>query len=288
MAKRRTESLITEAVLCKVLGWNIEFLSGGYGTYKQEELLKILQYIYATYGQKLWLNIGTMNKKMMEPLLPYIEGVSGSVECLNNELHDFVCPSKPLQPIFNTLKEAKSLGLKTGITIIIGLGETISDYAQMRDFIKEYSIDRVTFYRLNPHPGTIYTKGPTTEYYVEWISQTRKDFPELEIIAGSWKDKLDEIHLLLKAGADNITKFQSTGMFGTELAAKIENEVAKAGKTFQGTLTKLPDVDWDAEIDKIDIPEDLKLKVKNKIKSYLKMMSGNIRERQDKKHILQE
>ncbi len=275
MAKRRPESLVTEALLCRELGWNIEFLSAGYGAYRYDELLRVIRFIYAAYTKKMWLNIGTLNEKQLQDYAPYIEGVSGSVETLDPKLHDTVCPSKPLGPIIQTLDAAKARGYKTGITIIIGLGEDITHFLLLKKFIMQHQIDRITFYRLNPHEGTPFTEGPASDYYARWIALTRIAFPAIEIIAGSWVDRVDEIHLLLQAGANNITKFPSTSMFNSSFARRIEKEVRLGGRILQGTMTKLPAKDWNAIIDELDpviFDSARKEKIKKRMQSYLKMM----------------
>ena len=48
----RIESLITEVLLCKELGWNIEFLSGGYDAYNDDELRNILGKNYSSIWEK--------------------------------------------------------------------------------------------------------------------------------------------------------------------------------------------------------------------------------------------
>ena len=129
---------------------------------------------------------------------PYIEGVCGSIECSDEKLHDKLCPSKPLKPIINMLDYASSHNIKTAITIIIGLGERIEDYGLLKDFITVHKIDRITFYALNPHETKFFSDGPDPKYYVSRIAKTRIDFPKLEIIAGSWVDRLSEINMLIK------------------------------------------------------------------------------------------
>jgi len=276
MAKRRVESLVTEALLCRELGWNIEFLSAGYGAYREDELLRVLRFIHAAYTKKVWLNIGTLNEKQLQDYAPYIEGVSGSVETLDPKLHNIVCPSKPLGPIIQTLNTAKTHGYKIGITIIIGLGEDISHFLLLNDFIIQHNIDRITFYRLNPHEGTSFTSGPASEYYARWIALTRIHFPCIEIIAGSWVDRVEEIHLLLQAGANNITKFPSTSMFNSSFARRIEEEVHLGGRVLSGTMTKLPSKDWDAVIDELNpaiFDSARKEKIKKRMQSYIKVMT---------------
>ena len=226
--------------------------------------------IFNITNQKQWLNIGTLTKDEIKQFMPYIEGVCGAVECINPEIRKNVCPSKPIEPITRMLKDAEELGLKKSITIIIGIGETEKDIPLLIDFIKEQKIDRITFYALNPHKGTPFKKGPETKYYVQWIKETRKAIPKLQIIAGSWVNRLSEIHLLLEAGADAITKFPVIQLFGSKFARQIEEEAKKAGRDFECTMTRLPMIDADKEVAKLD--EEIKEKVKSKLAELLKKM----------------
>ncbi len=271
-AKRHPASILAEALLCKILGWKIEFLSGGYESYTKKELLSLIKNIYKIYKKKLWLNIGVLDEKTLMLFKPYIIGVTGAVECINPRLHDYLCPSKPLDEIISMFKVCDKLGLKKSITIIIGLGETIEDFSLLKKFIAKHKLDKITFYALNPHPNTIFKKGPDPLYYAEWIRKTRQAFPELEIVAGSWVNRLDEISLLLKAGANGITKFPAIKLFSTEYAHKIEEQAELAGRKFIGTLTKLPKIDIDEEVNQLDLHDDLKEKIKIKLLSYIKQM----------------
>ena len=270
LARRKKESILAEAIICKNLGWKVEFLSGGYESYSINELVDITKHIYLITGQKQWLNIGTLSKEELIKFKPYIDGVCGAVECVNPALHDDLCPSKPISSIIKMFKDCDSLGLKKAMTIIIGLGETSEDIPLLIDFIKKNQISRITFYALNPHKRTIFTKGPSTKDYVKWISVVRDEFPDLFIIAGSWVDRLQEISSLLDAGADAITKFPSIKLFGTKFAKQIEEHAKLAGREFVGSLTKLPLVDWDKELSNID--ENLRNKVKIKLNQYLAKM----------------
>ena len=81
---------------------------------------------------------------------------------------------------------------------------------------------------------------------------------------------MDEIHSLLKAGADAITKFPSIKKFNSKFAKKIEAEAKKAKRKFEGTLTKLPKMDVDKDLSKIKIEKGLKERVKEKVMEYLK------------------
>ena len=258
-ALRSKESVLAEALICKKMNWKIEFLSAGYNSYSKDKLLDLVKEIYGITKQKQWLNIGTLTKEELNRFKPYIEGVSGSVECVNLDIRNKVCPSKPLDEITKMFKDADELGLKKAITIIIGLGETINDFDKLKDFIKKHKIDKIIFYALNPHENSVFKKGPEKEYYVEWIRRTRKEFPKLKITAGSWMNRFDEISSLLKY-ADNITKFPSIKLFNSKYSKKIIDEVKKSGREFKSNFSYVPDI-------KVD---DIKLE--RHVKKYIKLM----------------
>jgi len=111
-ARRSFASILAEAILCKKLGWKIEFLSGGYESFTKDELFFLIKNIYRIYGEKLWLNIGVLNKKDLKLFKPYIEGVCGTVETITPKLHNEICPSKPIKPIETMFRYCDELKLK--------------------------------------------------------------------------------------------------------------------------------------------------------------------------------
>jgi len=264
--RRSLQSILAEAIICKVCGWPVEFISGGCDTYTDKELLNIIKSIYKITKQKQWLNLGILNEKQLSLFKPYTQGICGTVECVTPKLRDKICPSKPLKEIEDMFKIADKLKLKKTITIILGLGETLDDFKHLKAFITKHNLNRITFYRLKPQKGTRFeNKKPiTSRYYVEWIKKTRKEFPKLKIVAGSWLTHLTEIHKLLNAGADSITKFPSIRKFNTKYAKTIEAEANKVA-TFKGTLTKIP---------KINV-KNLDKKIKLQLEKYLKRMKNN-------------
>jgi len=276
-ARRRMESILAEAFLCKKMGWKIEFLSAGYGSFTMPELFEIVKSVHEIYGEKLWLNVGVLGEKILENMKPYLEGACGSVETLNPEVRKIACPSKPLKDIEYMFTACCKLGLKKAMTIIIGLGETEKDIPVLLDFIKKHAIDKITFYALNPTKGTIYTKGPETGYYLKWVKQTREAFPDLEIVTGSWVERNDEINRLLKAGADAFTKFPSIKLFNSPYAQRIENEISQAGFRLEGSLTRRDPIDI-SEIDQFSFSKELKESIKKKLLLYLKQLEkSNVR-----------
>ncbi|MBR9699784.1 radical SAM protein [Candidatus Woesearchaeota archaeon] len=272
--KRSSASIIAETILAKHLGWDIGFFTGGIGVLSQDELVFLLKAISEIIDEKVWLSVGPLTKKQLEVYLPYIKGVVGSTETINPELHKKVCPSKPLKPYERMFESAKELGLKRAMTFIVGMGESREDFSLLKEFISKYDISKIHVYGLIPQKGTPMENYPvpSTEDQAWWISQLRQEFPSLDIQCGIWEDRIDRIHDLLEAGANTISKFRAIKLFGSPLARQIEEEAAKAGRTFRGTLTVLPDVDWDKEVDKLSLDDEMKGHVRKKLHQYIKGM----------------
>ena len=238
-ARRKFESILAEAELTRRMGWNIEFLSGGYGSFKTHEIKNIAQNIYSITGKPVWLNLGITGE--LEDYGNEIAGITGAIEVANPELHRKICPSKSIEDIVEMLELAGDLGFKKSITIILGLGETPEDIRYMWNLIEDVGIDRVTFYSLNPHKDTIYENSPqpASLYYAGVVAATRIKFPSLEIVTGTWIDNLANIGPLILAGANGLTKFPLFKMFGTRYGKRVEEEVFWAGRKLQGTFTDL-------------------------------------------------
>ena len=273
-AKRSMASILAEAYLCKKLGWKIGFLSAGYGSYTQKSILDLCKNVHEISNQKLWLNIGVLNEKTIEPLVPYLEGICGAVETTNEKVHKKTAPNKPIKPIENMYKLCDKYNLKKSMTFIVGLGETIEDFQKLKDFIQKNNINKIIFYALNPIKGTAFekSKGPEINYYVEWIKKTRKTFPNLIIVAAPWVNRVDYIHLMLNAGADAITKFPAIKLFNTIHAKNIEKEIKSSNYEMRGTFTKMPNIDFE-DIDKLTSNSQLKTKIKTKLKQYINQMN---------------
>ncbi len=270
-ARRSTESILAEFILAKNLGWEIGFFSGGTNVIPQEEMIFLLKAIQEITGEKTWLNVGPLSHLNLEDYAPYLKGVVGSIETVNPGIHRKVCPSKPVRPYESMFAEAKKLGLKRGMTIILGLGETEEDLPLLLDFIRKYGISKLHLYSLIPHPGTLFENSPlpSQEYQAWWIAQLRINFSRLDIQCGIWEDRVERTSFLLKAGANSFSKFKALKLFGTKVASRLEEQAGLAGRKFEGTLTLLPDVDWEKEVSKLSIDEGLKRKIKEKLKLYL-------------------
>lgn len=238
-AKRKPWSILAEAELINRIGWGVEFLSSGYGAYTKNELKELVEMIAHVTGRPQWLNVGVMEGKELQ-FGREVEGIIGSVETVSKKRGE-ICPSKPLKPIKKMLKEAKETGLKTGITIVLGLGEKVEDIPVLLDTIGELELDRITLYSLNPHSGTAMEDSPppASIYQAGVIALTRLEFPKIQIIGGTWIDQLPNIGLMLLAGANGITKYPLFSMFGNRHGKKVEEEVRFANRKLLGTFTDM-------------------------------------------------
>lgn len=236
-ARRNVNNIYAEAEMCKRLDWNIEFLSGGYESFTTSEIKEIATTIKNITGEGVWLNTGITDE--LEEYGSEIKGITGALEVANPKIHESVCPSKKIEDISNMLDVAGDLGFKKAITVILGLGETLSDLDYLIDYIKDHKIDRVIFYSLNPHKYTIYANSsqPASLYYAQVIAHVRLAFPDIEIICGTWIDNLANIGILILSGANGITKFPLFKMFGTKYGKRVEEEVKWSGRKLKGTFT---------------------------------------------------
>ncbi|WP_321422644.1 radical SAM protein [uncultured Methanobacterium sp.] len=251
-ARRRVEAILAEAEMVRRMGWNIEFLSGGYGAFTTPEIKNIATEIHQITDNPVWLNVGITSE--LDVYGEEVTGVTGAVEVANPELHRKICPSKPLNDITGMLTEAGDLGFKKAITIILGLGETPEDLQYLWEMIQDLEIDRIIFYSLNPHPDTPYadTPQPASLYYAGVVAATRIKFPQLEIITGTWVDNLANIGPLILAGSNGITKFPLFKMFGTRYGRRVEEEVHWTGRKLQGTFTDHSCLDGESPRSELD------------------------------------
>lgn len=274
-ARRSRKSVFTEAIISRSANWKLEFLTGGYDVCSFDEILEIVKVCSQIFGEKLWLNLGILKREELEQLKPYVEGIVASLETSNKKLHAKVCPDKDFDEYIDLLKIAEELGFKKGLTIVLGLGESIDDYANAKQLINDLKIDRVTYYALRPVRGTPYANGPEPEDVVEWIANTRIDFPSLDIMAGTAASRIPEINYFLQAGANGFTKLPATKIFGSQLADQILAQAKDAGRLLKSEFATLDSSDWNSIVDNLSLSDKDKEELLAKLDDYKKMMSSH-------------
>lgn len=277
-ARRGKASIIAETILCKELGWDIGFFTGGINILSDDELEFLLKVMNEIAEDKIWLSIGAISKEKLERFKPYIKGIVGSVETVNPILHDKICPSKPLQPYVDMFQNAINLNIKRAMTFIVGMGEKKEDLPLFIDFIRKNKIDKIHVYGFIPHEGTEMEniKAPSKEQESWWIANFRINFPKLDIQCGIWDDRLDYIPTLLKAGSNSISKLKALKFFGTNVAKEIVHQSKIVRKKFTSEIVKIPNVNWDIKIDNLKtLSDELKVEVKKKLEIYLNSFEKN-------------
>lgn len=287
---RSLESLYAEALLVKMAGWKVEFLSSGYGAFDTNKIVEVAKGVATITGEPVWLNTGVIGKDEMAFFGNELRGITASIETFTEELFKKLCPSKNWDNMLDFLDVASSLGYKKGLTIILGVGEKREDLYNLFEIIKNYKIDRVTFYSLNPHKGTIFENSvpPSSLYYLDIVSETRIMFPKLEIVTGIWSDRINLVGPLLMAGSNGITKFSWQKFYGSSLGKTLTSEIEEFEKysrrRFEGSMTDLSLLQnsIDFPINALYANEDVKKKIveqseqiKDRINSYISEIKRN-------------
>jgi biotin synthase-like enzyme len=279
-AKRSLASILTDALFGVYFGWRIEFLTGGYRIFSFDELLEKARLVSKIFGHKLWINLGTLKEDQLIKLKPYVEGVCASIETIDEQLHNDVCPDKPIKPYSDFLKLADKHGFKKSMTIVVGLGEKKEDFSLLAKFIEEHKLDRITFYALKPVKGTEFENvpSPDIDYYSWWIAKTRIRFPKLEIIAGLTPKTPGYAGQILRAGANAITKFPILRKYGTE-DAKLINELAeKNGRPLTSKMVEKPNKEKIFRLlESKDLDKEIEQEVKNLVEMHLRRIEKNIK-----------
>lgn len=233
-ARRSLASLSAEAYLAKHLSWKVQ-MTPGYLQHDIQNVLQICKKMVSILDEKVWLETHPIPGADIDMLKPYLAGITVPLESVSKGVRKRYYVSHPLHHYIALLDDASHL--RKGVTIMLGMGETLDDIPELHHFIQTNKVDKVTFLPLIPHKNTPFKKSPSSFYVTRWIAETRIAFPTVEISAGTWKGRVAEVGLFLKAGANAITKFPAVRRFNSEDAQSIEQEIATAKRQFTSTLT---------------------------------------------------
>ena len=266
-ALRTKESIWAEALLCKKMGWHVSYITGGLRVERIEQLIPILEGLEKVLGYKVMMNYGPFAKSEVQKLAPYVTGMGSAIESFDETLHNEICPSKPLHTLTRYLEVVHSEGLKTLITIILGLGETKDDLDMICENIEKYNIDIVQLCFLKPQEGTPYADvpSPDTEYMAWWAAQLRIKFPTLYIKVALVPECVDDFHLLLDAGVNAFSRFMIYKHFGTDLAQTL---VSECSGRLQGEFLSVPQL----TVEDLPFDKETNEKVEKKFWQYVKRL----------------
>ena len=270
-ATRSMASILSEVLLCREMGWRVGYITGGIGVEKPKYLIQLLKNIKTILGYKIMMNYGPYPNHLIAKFAPYLNGMGSAIESFDEKLHNSICPSKPLSQLLTFLENLEKNNLKKLITIILGLGETINDTKIVIENIKKYNIDQIQLCFLKPQAGTPFAKiDPLDpEYMASWISKLRLELPQLIIKVALVNERIEDLSLYLKAGANNFSRFMIFKEFGTPIAKKLVSQCHISGRKLKGEFCKVPNKPWEKIVDTLPFPNELRKSIYEKLIQYI-------------------
>ncbi len=278
-ATRSKASILAECLICEHMGWKVGYLTGGLRVEKTSELISLMDDVAHVIGRKPMMNFGPYTEREITSLVPHIAGMGSAIESFDEELHAFICPSKPLAALMRMLAVLKEKKMRKIITIILGMGEKKSDVQEVIEKIKEYEIDVLQLCFLKPQENTVFSSvpAPDPQYMAWWISTVRIACPNVVIKVALVRERMSDVELYLNAGANCFSRFMVFNDVGTSYAQELVDGCKRAGRALEGSFLDVPEIDVDVLVDALDFDEELRESIRIKAKQYyvkLKKLSG--------------
>ncbi|HLD79317.1 MAG TPA: radical SAM protein [Candidatus Nanoarchaeia archaeon] len=269
-AIRSPASILAEVLVCKAMGWRVGYITGGLRVESTKYLSDLISKINQITGEKIMMNFGPYAKSEIVQLKPFIAGMGSAIESFDEELHNFICPSKPLKSLMKFLENLKEEGLQKLITIILGIGERKEDVEVVIEKIKEYNIEKVQLCFLKPQENTVFdtVPAPNPDYMAWWIAKIRIACPSTEIKVALVRERMEEIELYLKAGANGFSRFMVFLDFNSQYAQELEEGCRRAGRKLEGRFTELSELDVEKLVEGLPFDQELRRKILPKAKQY--------------------
>lgn len=269
-ALRHRASILAEVLICKLMGWRVGYITGGLRVEDNQYLVDLLDEISQIYGEQIMMNFGPYTKSEVEFFKPHVTGMGSAIESFDEELHNYICPSKPLKALMNFLDHLQNNNMKKLITIILGMGEKKSDVEEVIANVNKYNIEIVQLCFLKPQENTVFNEVPSPDpnYMAWWIAKLRIACPKLQIKIALVKERIEDTSLYLQAGANGFSRFMVFSDFGSKLAQQLVDECKKAGRELEGNFLEVPELDITSEVDKLPFEEEFKEKIKKRVLQY--------------------
>lgn len=273
-AIRSPASILAEVLVCKAMGWKVGYITGGLRVESTEYLIDLIKKINIVTGEKIMMNFGPYAKSEIIKLKPHILGMGSAIESFDEELHNFICPSKPLKSLMKFLENLQEEGLQKLITIILGIGERKEEVEVVIEKIKQYNIEKVQLCFLKPQENTVFDKvpPPNPQYMAWWIAKIRIACPTVQIKVALVQERTQEVELYLRAGANGFSRFRVFFDFNSQYAAELEEGCKRAGRKLEGKFTELTEIDIDQLVAELPFDAELKKKILPKAKQYLRKL----------------
>jgi biotin synthase-like enzyme len=274
-AIRSKESIVAEAIICKHMGWRVGYITGGLRVESVNQLIELTTLLKKVTGKKVMMNYGPFALSEIKKLQISVSGMGCAIESFDEELHSFICPSKPLRTLLLFLQHLQNENMEKLITIILGLGERKDDVFRVIKNIKQYKITTIQLCFLKPQENTPFATvpPPNMKYMAWWIAQIRVECPTIKIKVALVHERIDDFSLLLEAGANCFSRFMVFKDFASDFAKTLETECLKANRTLQGNFLQLPKIDIATDITTYAFEKDFERKVEKKIEEYYQRLT---------------
>lgn len=273
-AIRSPASILAEVVVCKAMGWKVGYITGGLRVESTDYLIDLISKINQITGEKIMMNFGPYPKSEIVKFKPHVLGMGSAIESFDEELHNFICPSKPLRSLMKFLENLQEEGLQKLITIILGIGERKEDVEIVIEKIKQYNIEKIQLCFLKPQENTVFNEvpPPNPDYMAWWIAKIRIACPEAQIKVALVQERVQDVELYLRAGANGFSRFKVFLDFNSVFAKELEEGCKRAGRKLEGKFTELSEIDIQRLVEELPFDENLKQKIIPKAKQYLRKL----------------
>ena len=259
-AVRSKASILAEALVCKIMGWKVGYITGGLRVESTEYMTQLLTDLHTVLEYKPKMNYGPYSPREIDSFKEHIAGLGCAVESFDEDLHKFICPSKPLPALMRFLRDCKEKDIPNFITIILGIGEKKSDIEDVIQKITEYNIDTVQLCFLKPQEKTVFdtVPPPNIEYMAWWTAKLRIAHPTITIKIALVKERIEDFSTLLQAGAICFSRYFVFSDFASDFATKLENECEKVGRKLNGNFQEMIEFSAREEVEKLPFSQQLK------------------------------
>ena len=273
-AIRSPASILAEVLVCKAMDWKVGYITGGLRVESTDYLIDLISKINTITEEKIMMNFGPYAKSEIIKFRPHVLGMGSAIESFDEELHNFICPSKPLKSLMKFLENLQEEGLQKLITIILGIGERKEDVDIVIEKIKQYNIEKVQLCFLKPQENTVFDEvpPPNPDYMAWWIAKIRIACPEVQIKVALVQERTHDVELYLRAGANGFSRFRVFFDFNSKYAQELEEGCRRAGRRLEGKFTELSGVDIQKLVEELPFDEELKEKILPKAKQYLRKL----------------
>src|SRR3989338_8343393 len=118
-AIRSPASILAEVLVCKAMDWKVGYITGGLRVESTDYLINLIGKINLITGEKIMMNFGPYAKSEIVKLKSYVAGMGSAIESFDEDLHNFICPSKPLRSLMKFLENLQEQEMQKLITIIL-------------------------------------------------------------------------------------------------------------------------------------------------------------------------